>query len=107
MTTSSITGAANAQNSAAAGNDQAPTKRAGNSLGQDAFLRLLTTQLEHQDPMQPKEDGEFLAQLAQFSSLEKLSEISTSIQDLAKYIKDQQAAQTSPATSADSTTGGK
>jgi flagellar basal-body rod modification protein FlgD len=106
VTTSGITGASNAQNSTDAGNDQT-TKKAGNSLGQDAFLRLLTTQLEHQDPLQPKEDGEFLAQLAQFSSLEKLSEISTSIQDLAKYIKDQQA-QSSTATSADSTTtGGK
>jgi flagellar basal-body rod modification protein FlgD len=107
VTTSGITGALNAQNSTDAGNDQ-NTKKAGSSLGQDAFLRLLTTQLEHQDPLQPKEDGEFLAQLAQFSSLEKLSEISSSIQDLAKYIKDQQQAQTSPATSADSTTtGGK
>ena len=107
MTTSGITGASNAQNSTDAGNDK-NAKKAGNSLGQDAFLRLLTTQLEHQDPLQPKEDGEFLAQLAQFSSLEKLSEISTSIQDLAKYIKDQEQAQSSPATSADSTTtGGK
>jgi flagellar basal-body rod modification protein FlgD len=106
VNSSGIIGALNAQNGTDAGNDQT-TKKTGNSLGQDAFLRLLTTQLEHQDPLQPKEDGEFLAQLAQFSSLEKLSEISTSIQDLAKYIKDQQA-DSATATSADSTTtGGK
>jgi flagellar basal-body rod modification protein FlgD len=51
-------------------------KTDGNSFGQDAFLKLLTTQLAHQDPLAPKEDGEFMAQLAQFSSLEKLTESS-------------------------------
>lgn len=58
--------------SAAAAQDQLQKPDA---LGQDAFLKLLVTQLEHQDPTQPKADGEFLAQLAQFSSLEKLSQI--------------------------------
>lgn len=51
-------------------------------LGRDAFLRLLVTQLQHQDPTKPQADGEFLAQLAQFSALEKLSEIADSIQRL-------------------------
>lgn len=51
-------------------------------MGQDAFLKLLTTQLANQDPLQPQENGEFLAQLAQFSSLEKLTQIATSIDDL-------------------------
>ncbi len=45
------------------------------SLGKDAFLQLLVTQMTHQDPTQPKADGEFIAQLAQFSSLEQLTEI--------------------------------
>lgn len=75
-----------------------------NSLGQDAFLKLLTTQLQHQDPLEPKEDGEFLAQLAQFSSLEKLTEISTSIQELSQLISDAQAAQSSSDSTTDSTT---
>ncbi len=44
-------------------------------LGRDAFLNLLVTQLQHQDPTQPQADGEFLAQLAQFSSLEQLQDI--------------------------------
>ena len=56
-------------------------------LGRDAFLSLLITQLQHQDPMQPQENGEFLAQLAQFSSLEKLTSIETSIKELATAFK--------------------
>ena len=42
------------------------------ALGKDAFLKLLVTQLQNQSPLQPMADGEFLAQLAQFSSLETL-----------------------------------
>ena len=52
-----------------------PTKPKEQSLGKDAFLQLLVTQMTHQDPTQPKADGEFIAQLAQFSSLEQLTEI--------------------------------
>ena len=44
-------------------------------LGREAFLTLLVTQLQHQNPLEPQADGEFLAQLAQFSSLESLQEI--------------------------------
>jgi flagellar basal-body rod modification protein FlgD len=50
--------------------------RKEDGLGKDAFLSLLVTQLQHQDPLQPQADGEFLAQLAQFSSLEQLTTIS-------------------------------
>ncbi len=52
------------------------------ALGKDAFLKLLVTQLQHQDPTKPQADGEFLAQLAQFSSLEKLTQIATSVDQL-------------------------
>lgn len=51
-----------------------PSPRA-DALGRDTFLRLLTTQLAHQDPMAPQADGEFIAQLATFSSLEQLTQI--------------------------------
>jgi flagellar basal-body rod modification protein FlgD len=53
-----------------------------NGLGQDAFLKLLVTQLQHQDPTKPQADGEFIAQLAQFSSLEKLTQIAASVDAL-------------------------
>lgn len=51
------------------------TNRAAETLGRDAFLQLLTTQLAHQDPLQPQGDTEFIAQLAQFSSLEQLTQM--------------------------------
>ena len=56
-------------------------------LGQDAFMKLLTTQLANQDPLKPQDNGEFIAQLAQFSSLEKLTSIETSIKELATAFK--------------------
>ena len=49
------------------------------ALGRDAFLQLLTTQLSHQDPLQPQDNGEFIAQLAQFSSLEQLTSMRTTL----------------------------
>jgi len=50
----------------------------GNSdLGKNDFLNLLVTQLRHQDPLEPMKDSDFIAQLAQFSSLEQLSNINT------------------------------
>jgi flagellar basal-body rod modification protein FlgD len=54
----------------------------GSSLGQDAFLQLLTTQLAHQDPTAPQADGEFIAQMAQFSSLEQLTQIQATLQKI-------------------------
>jgi flagellar basal-body rod modification protein FlgD len=56
------------------------------ALGQDAFLKLLLTQLQHQDPTQPMKDTEFIAQLAQFSSLEKLTDIAQSMKQLTTVI---------------------
>ncbi len=47
----------------------------GGELGQDQFLKLLTAQLQHQDPLEPQGNADFIAQLATFSSLEKLASI--------------------------------
>lgn len=49
-------------------------------LGKDDFLRLLITQLSKQDPTNPVKDQDFIAQMAQFSSLEQMKNISTSMQ---------------------------
>jgi flagellar basal-body rod modification protein FlgD len=68
---------------ASTGADQ-PTEELGNkrSLGKDAFLRLLVTQLQHQDPTKPQDESQFIAQLAQFSSLEQLTEIAKGVETL-------------------------
>jgi flagellar basal-body rod modification protein FlgD len=60
------------------------------SMGKDAFLGLLVAQMQHQNPLQPQADGEFLAQLAQFSSLEQLQGIR---EDIAALVQMFQAAQ--------------
>ena len=49
------------------------------SIGQDAFLQLLVTQLKNQDPTQPQDSSQFVAQLAQFTSLEKLTSMNQSL----------------------------
>ncbi|MDR2167848.1 MAG: hypothetical protein LBE35_08395 [Clostridiales bacterium] len=49
----------------------------GNDLDRNAFLNLLITQLRHQDPLNPMDDREFIAQLAQFSSLEQMQNLNT------------------------------
>ena len=46
-----------------------------NALGQDAFLRILVTQMKHQNPLEPQKDTEFIGQMAQFSSLEQLTNL--------------------------------
>jgi flagellar basal-body rod modification protein FlgD len=65
-------------------NDSTSAAGRETKLGQDAFMKLLTTQLANQDPLKPQENGEFIAQLAQFSSLEKLTSIETSMKELSE-----------------------
>ncbi|MGG3279710.1 flagellar hook capping FlgD N-terminal domain-containing protein [Paenibacillus solani] len=51
----------------------------GQELGKDQFLSILITQLRNQDPLQPMQDREFIAQMAQFTSLEQLMNINTQL----------------------------
>lgn len=62
--------------------DQSTSKtstRNTGSLGKDDFLNLLVTQLRYQDPLQPTDDKEFIGQMAQFSSLEQMQNMNTSL----------------------------
>jgi flagellar basal-body rod modification protein FlgD len=80
-------GAGAATNSAA---DTSTTTTKTGGLGQDAFLQLLVTQLQHQDPSKPMDDQAFIQQLATFSSLEKLTSIDTSLQTIGALLVNQQ-----------------
>jgi len=64
-----------ATNAAFTGAVQGNAKSATKSLGKDEFMKLLTFQLKSQNPMKPMENQEFASQLAQFSQLEKVSEM--------------------------------
>jgi flagellar basal-body rod modification protein FlgD len=60
------------------------TAKAGqeNTLGKDEFLKILVAQIKNQDPMKPLEDKEFIAQMAQFTSVEQLMNMSKELKDL-------------------------
>lgn len=60
--------------------------KANDDLGKEAFLQLLVTQLQNQDPLAPQENGEYIAQLAQFSALEQMTNVSKGLEDLGKVV---------------------
>lgn len=92
MTTSSAIdtfkslGLATVDNTSAA----APPKQ---TLGQDEFLKLLTTQMTHQDPMKPMDNGEFLGQMAQFSTVSGIQDLQASFKSFADSVSSGQALQ--------------
>ena len=62
--------------------DQLSMNGMGGALGQDTFLRLLTTQMQNQDPSSPMDNEQFVAQLAQFTSLEQLMGIQSNLENV-------------------------
>lgn len=74
------------QDSAAAGS---------NELGKNEFMELMIAQLKNQNPLEPQDNGEFISQLAQFSSLEEIQSLSRSVDDVASQFRSTQALQAS------------
>lgn len=68
----------------------------GNSeLGKNEFMELMLAQLKNQNPLEPQDNGEFISQLAQFSSLEEMQKLSGSVDDVVGQFRSTQALQAS------------
>jgi flagellar basal-body rod modification protein FlgD len=67
------------------------TREAQTDLGKDEFLKILITQLTNQDPTEPMQDREFIAQMAQFSTLEQMTNMSSQFERLGGLLQSGQA----------------
>jgi len=77
------------------GSPASKPKKASDQLGQTEFLDLMITQLKNQDPFSPMENGDFISQMAQFSSVTGLAELQQSFDKLATSLQSNQALQAS------------
>jgi flagellar basal-body rod modification protein FlgD len=68
-----------------------PKRTASNELGQDQFLELMVAQLKNQDPMKPMENGDFLAQMAQFGTVNGIQDLQKSFEGLSASLQSNQA----------------
>lgn len=78
----STTGTTNIWPYYAKANVQTAARKPVTELGKDQFLQILVTQLRNQDPMQPMQDRDFIAQMAQFSALEQTMNMATQLEAL-------------------------
>lgn len=69
------------------------TGKAQDELGQSDFLTLMITQFQNQDPFEPMDNGEFLGQLAQFSTVSGIDSLNASFDGLSGALRDEQALQ--------------
>lgn len=69
-------------------------RKASQELGKDDFLKLLMTQMTHQDPTEPMDNSQFIAQMAQFSSLEQMYNVSNGFTKMAQMMQSNEAAST-------------
>lgn len=70
-----------------------PPKQKKQELGQAEFLKLMTTQLKHQNPLQPMENGDFLAQMAQFGTVSGIQQLQKSFSEFVNAVSSEQALQ--------------
>ena len=72
-----------------------PENKDNNALGQDDFMKLMVAQLNNQDPTKPQDNAEFLSQLAQFGTVNGITELQTSFNSLTTSLQSNQALQAS------------
>ena len=60
--------------------------KANDSLDKEAFLKLLVTQMQYQDPLDPRDNAEYVAQLAQFSALEQMTNVYDSVSEVSQLV---------------------
>ncbi len=72
-----------------------PEASGGDEIGQEGFLKLMTAQMNNQDPTKPMEGGEFFSQIAQFSSVAGIQDLQNSFTQVATALQSNQALQAS------------
>jgi len=70
-------------------------KPKSNEMGQDEFLKLMIAELNNQNPLDPQDNGEFIAQLAQFSTVEGLDKLNNTTEGMSDGMRSSQALQAS------------
>jgi len=85
MNETALQQAKDAQAARAASYSDENSRNVGGTLGKTDFLMLLAAQMRYQDPLEPTKDSEFAAQLAQFSSLEQMQNMNTTLEAMSNY----------------------